>query len=68
MEVKVKRLGYSMREVAEQWGCCERTIASLVKEGVIPSVRFGRLVRIPADAAERRQETNTLTEVEVKNG
>ena len=65
--MSVTRMGYSMREVAQQWGVCERTVATLVKEGKIRSVKLGRLVRIPLDAIDRRQETKTLTEVEVKN-
>ena len=44
------RLAYSMREVGQLIGMCERSVWSLVQSGQLRAVKLGRLVRIPADA------------------
>jgi excisionase family DNA binding protein len=46
------RLGYSMRELAQLWGCSERSIWALVASGKLDHFKIGRLVRIPREAAD----------------
>ena len=41
----------TMAEVAEDWQLSDRTVRRRVKSGEIPSVRFGRTVRIRAEVA-----------------
>jgi excisionase family DNA binding protein len=41
----------TMAELAEAWQLSERTVRRRVKSGEIPSVRFGRTVRIRAEVA-----------------
>lgn len=40
------------KEVAQELGVCERTVWTLVKEGMIKARKIGRLVRIPESAIE----------------
>lgn len=37
------------RQAAEKTGTSERLIWQLVRDGVLPHVKFGRCVRIPSD-------------------
>jgi excisionase family DNA binding protein len=51
--VALKRRGYSIKEVAEMHGCCERTVINLIEQGELQVRRLGRKVIIPAAAAEK---------------
>lgn len=43
----------TVEEVAEDAGTSEKTIYKMIDRGEIASVRFGRLLRVPAAAWER---------------
>ena len=51
--VAPKRLGYSIKETATMYGCCERTIINLIEQGELRVRRLGRKVIIPAAVAEK---------------
>jgi excisionase family DNA binding protein len=47
------RAAFTVREVAKMLGCSERTVASLVASGQLPSLKIGGLRRItPAHLEE----------------
>jgi excisionase family DNA binding protein len=46
----------TLDQVAAEYQLSRRTIERLVAAGVLPSVRLGRSVRIPADALEPKKE------------
>ena len=46
------KLAYTYREAAQQLGVCERLIWQAVKDGKLTAARFGRSVRIPAEALQ----------------
>lgn len=47
------RIAYSPAEAAQAIGCTRQHIYTLLKSGALPSVRIGRLRRIPAAALVR---------------
>ena len=47
---KSTRLAYSIAEVAQLLGCCNRSIRSWVKDGKIHARRLGSRVIIPAES------------------
>lgn len=49
---KPQRDYYSIAEVAERIGMSVKGVRGLVYRGQLPAVKFGRLVRIPADALD----------------
>lgn len=48
-------------EVAERLRCNPRVIRRMIREGQIPAVRSGRVVRIPARALDRVLGTDDYT-------
>gem|GEM_PF-5768141 len=40
------KLAYTMKEAADQVGCCERLIWGFIKSGELKAARLGRSVRI----------------------
>lgn len=57
---------YSVKEVAELWGCSERLIARLISERKIQFVRIGRLKRISASEISRYVEDHTTETFDAK--
>src|ERR1700730_15685849 len=46
-------------DLARRWQCSERTVRSLVRNGVLPAFRIGgKLLRIPLDAVEAYERCN----------
>lgn len=41
-----EKLAYTMKQAAEQVGCCERLIWAFIKSGELKAARLGRSVRI----------------------
>jgi len=44
-------------EVARHLGMSRRTVQNLIYRGLLPTVHFGRLVRIPWDAVAKLERT-----------
>ena len=54
---------YSIKTLAERWGCCERTIRNMIAAGRLPIYRVGgRLVRISAGAVDAWENGGGNTE------
>jgi excisionase family DNA binding protein len=49
---KLERWAYNADELAEILGISRSSAYALIKGGTIPSVRLGRLVRVPADSLQ----------------
>lgn len=47
-----KRKLLDAEETAELLGLRKQTLYALAREGIVPSVRLGRLIRFPPDAVE----------------
>lgn len=43
----IKRLGYSPSEFAAAFGCTRQHVQNLIARGELPSIKLGRLRRIP---------------------
>lgn len=41
---------FTSREIATIFKVTERTVRNWIKEGILPSVRIGHVVRVPAEA------------------
>ena len=52
---------YKVREYAELWRVTPNAVYTAVRRGELPSVRFGRVIRIPRDAGDRRLKGETAT-------
>jgi excisionase family DNA binding protein len=50
---------YSVRTLAERWGCSHGLVRNMIRRGELRSFRYGNLIRIRADA---------VAEVESKRG
>jgi excisionase family DNA binding protein len=48
----IERLGYSPSEFAAAFGCTRQHVQNLIARGEIPSIKLGRLRRIPRAAVE----------------
>lgn len=49
------------RDVAERWGCSERHVRNLIRDGKLGHFRVGdRLLRIPAAAVEEYERRQTV--------
>ena len=50
---------WTVDEVARQLKCCTRTVRRLIAEGVLPSVKLGRSIRVPKEAVLDWVESQT---------
>jgi len=47
------------KQVAERWGCSEKHVRNLIRDGKLGHFRLGgRLLRIPASAVEEYEHSN----------
>lgn len=47
--MKLEKLTLTMREVAEETSCCERSVWAWIKSGELKSCKLGRSVRVMRD-------------------
>ena len=47
-----ERLGYSPAEFAAAFGCTRQHVQNLIARGELPSIKLGRLRRIPAPVVD----------------
>jgi excisionase family DNA binding protein len=47
-----ERLGYSPAEFAAAFGCTRQHVMNLIARGELPSIKLGRLRRIPAPVVD----------------
>lgn len=52
VQAEVERLGYSPAEFAAAFGCTRQHVQNLIARGELPSIKLGRLRRIPRAAVE----------------
>ncbi len=45
-------------ELAERWQVTPRTVRAMCQAGELPSIKVGKLYRIPADALNRWERAN----------
>jgi excisionase family DNA binding protein len=50
------RLGYSPAEFAAAFGCTRQHVQNLIARGELPSIKLGRLRRIPASVVDALQQ------------
>jgi excisionase family DNA binding protein len=48
----IERLGYSPAEFAAAFGCTRQHVQNLIARGELPSIKLGRLRRIPAPVVD----------------
>jgi excisionase family DNA binding protein len=51
-----ERLGYSPAEFAAAFGCTRQHVQNLIARGELPSIKLGRLRRIPASVVDAMQQ------------
>lgn len=54
---------FTPRELAERWQCSDQHVYNLVRDGTLPAIRLGKLIRIPAQAVEAFECVSSNTAV-----
>lgn len=52
---------FTPKDLAERWTCSSDSILKKIREGVIPALRMGRIIRIPAKVVEDMEECRETT-------
>jgi excisionase family DNA binding protein len=52
VQAEIERLGYSPAEFAAAFGCTRQHVQNLIARGELPSIKLGRLRRIPAPVVD----------------
>ena len=52
--IRTMRKPYKVKEYAERAGLSPNGVYQMIARGEIPAVRFGRAIRIPAEAGDKR--------------